>query len=210
MNSKTTALRILSIFSLLSFLAGCAVPSTLNLAGYAVEGATFLQTGKSVSDHAVSAVTGQDCRLIRGVTKGTLCKKSEDALENQVTKENSKSGNDRQAKNGSRNDKKHQQSAKLNQKVTSSKWIVVVGTFPDLLMAKKSATAFAPLKTLIVTAVDDGEVIYRVTSMPFDIADAEDMKDKFVGNENPHVSLAPVCPQWMQDDKCIVIDHEVG
>ncbi|NKB20629.1 MAG: hypothetical protein GKS01_09030 [Alphaproteobacteria bacterium] len=81
----------------------------------------------------------------------------------------------------------------------------VVGTFPDLLVARKSAAAVAPQKTLIVTAVVDGDVVYKATSLPFGIAAAESKKDTFVRSETPHVSLVPVCPEWMQDDKCIVI-----
>ena len=193
--------KIATILLLPLFIVGCAVPSALTLAGYAMESASYMKTGKTVSDHAVSAVAGRDCQLMHGVTKGQICKsvkhskkrtsKISDSRYEKVTKRRSKAGSVREEKQRS--------------KTVADKWVVVVGTFPDLLIAKKSAAAAAPQKTLIVTAVVDGDVVYKLTSLPFGIGDAESKKGTFVRSETSPVSLVPVCPKWMQDDKCIVI-----
>ncbi len=181
-------------------LSACAVPSALTLAGYAVESASYMKTGKTVSDHAVSAVAGRDCQLLHGVTKGKVCKdqkRSGKALaKTRVAGVRAVNRAENRNKTGGKS--KHV-------RPPAEKWVVVVGTYPDLLVAKKSAAAEAPQKTQIVTAVVDGEVVYRVTSLPFGSADAENKKGTFVRSETPHVSLVPVCPEWMQDDKCIVI-----
>jgi len=193
---KITATLLLPLF-----VSGCAVPSALTLAGYAVESASYMKTGKTVSDHAVSAIAGGDCQLLHGVTKGQVCKS-----EKRFTKGNGKVSDGRQEKANKRSTiSKSRRIGIHHSKTPADKWVVVVGVFPDLLIARKSAAAVAPEKTMIVTAVVDGDVVYKVTSLPFGIADAENKKGTFVRSENSRVSLMPICPEWMQDDKCIVI-----
>ena len=51
-------------------LAGCGLPPAVVIASYAVDGISYLATGKSVPDHALSAVRQQDCALHRFVTEG--------------------------------------------------------------------------------------------------------------------------------------------
>jgi hypothetical protein len=50
-------------------LAGCAVPPAVTIASFAVDGVSYASSGKSVQDHALSALAEQDCALWR-VTKG--------------------------------------------------------------------------------------------------------------------------------------------
>jgi cell division septation protein DedD len=53
---------------LLSLLAaGCAVPPAVTIASFAADGVSYVATGKSVTDHGISAATGHDCALLRPV-----------------------------------------------------------------------------------------------------------------------------------------------
>lgn len=55
-------------------LAGCGLPPAVVIASYALGGASYVTTGKGVTDHAISAVSGQDCALHRMVTEaGNVC-----------------------------------------------------------------------------------------------------------------------------------------
>lgn len=54
-------------------LGGCVLPLPVQIAGWAADGFSFLATGKSVSDHGLSAVAGRDCALWRGVVEGEVC-----------------------------------------------------------------------------------------------------------------------------------------
>lgn len=55
-------------------LAGCGLPPAVVIASYAIDGVSYVTTGKSVTDHALSAVTQQDCALHRIITdSGNLC-----------------------------------------------------------------------------------------------------------------------------------------
>ena len=47
--------------------AGCAVPPAVTVASFAADGVSYVATGKSVTDHGISAATGHDCALLRPV-----------------------------------------------------------------------------------------------------------------------------------------------
>ena len=55
------------------FLTGCAVPPAVSLASLAADGISYLATGKSTTDHAISAVVHEDCALLRVVTDEDVC-----------------------------------------------------------------------------------------------------------------------------------------
>ena len=61
--------------ALLAVLTGCeALALTPAIAVYAgVEGIALNQTGKLASDHAASAITGQDCSFLRYKDTGNYC-----------------------------------------------------------------------------------------------------------------------------------------
>ena len=54
-------------------LGGCALPLPVRIAGWAIDGVSYLATKKSVSDHGISLVAGRDCAMLRVVTKGAMC-----------------------------------------------------------------------------------------------------------------------------------------
>ena len=62
-------------------LAGaCAAPVPLQIASWTADGISYLATRKSVTDHGLSIVVGQDCALLRGLTEGAVCRDEEDTL----------------------------------------------------------------------------------------------------------------------------------
>ena len=54
-------------------LSGCAIPIPLQIASWAASGISYVTTGKSMSDHAVSAVASQDCAVHRLVLGRSMC-----------------------------------------------------------------------------------------------------------------------------------------
>ena len=54
------------------FLSGCAVPVMVSMVTGAASVAVNETTGKTVTDHTVSAVNGQDCRVSR-IGKEDIC-----------------------------------------------------------------------------------------------------------------------------------------
>ena len=55
------------------FLGGCALPLEYNLASYAIDGLSYLFSGKSVTDHALSGVARRDCALLRAMDGDEIC-----------------------------------------------------------------------------------------------------------------------------------------
>lgn len=56
-------------------LSGCivALPPAIQLASLALDGFSYVSTGKSVTDHAISAVTAKDCAMLRGLKGDEIC-----------------------------------------------------------------------------------------------------------------------------------------
>lgn len=64
---------VLCIISLLPTLGGCALLPTYQLASLAVTGLSYMLTGKSLPDHALSTVTQRDCSMMRVMNGGEVC-----------------------------------------------------------------------------------------------------------------------------------------
>lgn len=56
-------------------LSGCIVtlPPAVQMASFALDGVSYITTGKSVSDHAISTVTAQDCAMTRVLKGDKIC-----------------------------------------------------------------------------------------------------------------------------------------
>lgn len=63
----------LAMIGLPLLLGGCGLPPALSAASWALDGISYLATGKSVTDHAISQVAQQDCALFRVVQGRELC-----------------------------------------------------------------------------------------------------------------------------------------
>ena len=59
-------------FALLG-LTACGVPTAVTIASYAVDGASFWSTGRSVTDHGISILLQEDCALFRVVRGEAVC-----------------------------------------------------------------------------------------------------------------------------------------
>lgn len=55
-------------------LGGCALPPMVTVASLAADGMSYIATGKSVTDHAISGLTGEDCALLYVVDDGAICR----------------------------------------------------------------------------------------------------------------------------------------
>jgi hypothetical protein len=55
------------------FLAGCALPPAVTVASLVLDGASYVATGKSTTDHAISAIADEDCALLRVIDGKEIC-----------------------------------------------------------------------------------------------------------------------------------------
>jgi len=63
----------LAMIGLPLLLGGCGLPPALSAASWALDGISYLASGKSVTDHAISEVMQQDCALLRAVLDQDIC-----------------------------------------------------------------------------------------------------------------------------------------
>ena len=63
----------LMVVALPLLLAGCAAPPAFLFASLAFDTAVFASTGKTPTEHVVSAAVRQDCAVRHVFTVGTLC-----------------------------------------------------------------------------------------------------------------------------------------
>lgn len=61
-------------------LGGCGLPIALQIASLAADGIALASTGKTTTDHAVSAVISQDCALFRGLKGEDVCREKPQEL----------------------------------------------------------------------------------------------------------------------------------
>lgn len=75
----------LALIGLPILLGGCGLPPALTAASWALDGVSYLVSGKSVTDHAISEVASQDCALFRIVQDREICEDFEvDGNEDEV------------------------------------------------------------------------------------------------------------------------------
>ncbi len=65
--------RSLAILFIPLLAAGCAMPPALTIASLAADGISYIATGKSTTDHALSAIASEDCALVRAVQEQPIC-----------------------------------------------------------------------------------------------------------------------------------------
>ena len=67
------AISLLAILGLVTALAGCILPPALTIASYAADGISLVVTGKTVTDHVLSAAADEDCRMWRLLQGDRVC-----------------------------------------------------------------------------------------------------------------------------------------
>lgn len=65
-------------------ISGCTIPTPVSIATYAVDGVSYAVSGKSMSDHAISAVLEQDCAMFRVMQGKLVCRKEGDTSDERL------------------------------------------------------------------------------------------------------------------------------
>ena len=64
-------------FTLLAIgLSGCLTPTPFSVASMVAGAHSYAVSGKTLTDHGISGVTGQDCVVTRLVTEGAVCREN--------------------------------------------------------------------------------------------------------------------------------------
>jgi len=132
-------------------VAGCAVPPALTIASFAADGVSYVATGKSVTDHGISAATGHDCALLRPVlTEKPVCDTAPGDAGKQVP-----------VMTGNASVPRPEVAA-----AAPAQRYVTVGSFLDPGNAARAAARYAELNATIVPAEVKGRRFHRVVVGP--------------------------------------------
>lgn len=71
--ARLAGLRVVAALFLATMVSGCALPPAISIASSIGNGVLLLATGKSSSDHTLSAVTGKDCATWRVMQDRDIC-----------------------------------------------------------------------------------------------------------------------------------------
>jgi hypothetical protein len=73
MRSAARPFALLLLLAAAPTASGCAVPPVIATTAAGASAGSFAATGRPLADHGISAATGRDCRLLRGLAGGELC-----------------------------------------------------------------------------------------------------------------------------------------
>lgn len=146
--------------------AGCVLPPAVTIASFAADGVSYAATGKSVTDHGISAATGHDCALLRPVLDDKpVCDTTETAAGKDVPVE-------RGSASAARPDKA---AAPVPGAVARDRY-VTVGSFLDPANAARAAARYAPLPSSVVPAEVNGRRFLRVVVGPLSSEEAANLR----------------------------------
>jgi hypothetical protein len=258
-------MKFVALAALPLLLSACGVPSGLMVATYAIDSASYVGTGKTVSGHAISAATKKDCSVLYGLTRGQLCEDvpveqpavSDTRVPDRETSEKMippvmlgdasllniddsftnletvKTSVDHSTKDSAKPAARPSQpiqsvptqsimskpvetqlfTSRLDKPMKKSDtplWMLVLGTFDSETSARALLKRLKPVKGLITVSVIDGKVAYRVSTHSFKISEAEDHKTQVEHLELTDIHVSRVCPDWMRDDRCVVLERALS
>lgn len=70
----------LLVLALPLFVGGCLLPVNMAVVSLVVNGFSVVATGKGTADHALSAISNQDCALLRLAKSEAVCRANETGL----------------------------------------------------------------------------------------------------------------------------------
>jgi SPOR domain len=146
--------------------AGCVLPPAVTVASLAADGVSYATTGKSVTDHGISAATGEDCALLRPVLNDKpICDSTLTARGKAVPVEQ-----------GIASVPPPMAATLVRDQAPVRDQYVTVGSFLDPANAARAAAAYAPLQVNIVPAEVEGRQFHRVVVGPLSHEEAAKLK----------------------------------
>ena len=169
-----------------ALLSGCGLPPAVMIASYAADGVSYIATGKSVSDHGISEVTGRDCALWRVIKGKSICQD-----------EPAERADPAPVEAGERatlppEAEPVQSIAALPPEGTPAESTaprhryLVLGSFANRRNAERLAETNHDGSVIVVTVSVDGRVIHRVVAGPLSDDEVERLRHRLADQDQPH------------------------
>jgi len=145
-------------------LGGCALPPVVTIASYSADAVSYAATGKTVTDHAYSAVARSDCSFIRILRAKPICVDEPDQSEAMQIARGDPAVPD----------------VKPETAAKAPGTYVTIGSFRQTANAERSLTRYAAFHAVIVPAVVRGEHFQRVVAGPLSRDEAAALTEKIL------------------------------
>ncbi len=149
-------------------LQGCALPPIVAVASYSADIVSYAATGKTVTDHAYSAVARSDCSFVRILKEKPICTDYPSDQKNMIATAAPST------------------SAPVTPTTPAAapqparNLYVAIGSFRDSANAERSLARYAEYHPKMVAVVVHGEAFHRVTAGPLTAAEAAHLKERMV------------------------------
>jgi hypothetical protein len=143
------------------------------IASYAADGVSYIGTGKSVTDHGLSAATGRDCALFRVVKAKPIC-----------TDEPTRRTDPAPVEVGQR--ATLPPGAEPAKSIATRQHYLVLGSFAHRENAEQLAQTTHNEPVMVVTARVDGRVTHRVVAGPLSDSQAARLRHRLADQEQLH------------------------
>jgi hypothetical protein len=140
------------------------------IASYAADGVSYVATGKSVSDHGISEVTGRDCALWRVIKGRAICKDEPTERAEPAPVEAGQQATLPPGSPGTAMAGRHH--------------YLVLGSFADLRNAERLAAGYRDRH--VTQASVDGRLTHRVIAGPLSDREATQLQQRLVNADQPH------------------------
>jgi hypothetical protein len=161
-------------------LCGC-LPPAVTVASYAADGASYVVSDKSLSDHGLSAVKGEDCATWHFFVGRAVCEDPANPLPTAALDEHRRDGS-------VRHDAAFSRREASNKPGTYPGTYLAVGSFAERANAERLAVRYAVYNPRIVAATVDGKPLLRVVLGPLDATQRATLRDQGI---NGFVVVAP-------------------
>ena len=161
--------RFLPVLPLLLALAGC-LPPGVTIVSYAADGASYAASGKSLSDHGISAVKREDCATWHFFVGRAVCENPAHPVPTASLEEHKRDGTVRRLAG-----------SQPEPPLPAGSIYMVVGSFIDRGNAERLAGGYADYHAQIVNATVDGRAFNRVVLGPLDAMQRADLLAQGVG-----------------------------
>jgi hypothetical protein len=152
-----------AIFAAAAGLGGCALPPVVAVASYSADIVSYAATGKTVTDHAYSAIARSDCSFIRILKRKPIC------VDNPP---------DAPAP-GPQLAAAPEPDAAAAPAAASERY-VKIGSFLDTRHAQEACARYASYHPAIIEATVRGRHFHRVIAGPLSPSEAERLRDSLV------------------------------
>jgi len=155
-----------------ALLSGCGLPPAVMIASYAADGVSYVATGKSVSDHGISEVTGRDCALWRVIKGKSICQD-----------EPAERADPAPVEAGERATLPPE--AEPAESIATRHRYLVLGSFANRRNAERLAESSHDGSVVVVTASVDGRVTHRVVAGPLSDDEVASLRHRLADEDQP-------------------------